>query len=171
MGAPLDLAKLREQIETIPPVGSKTKPNKPVVANRVYAATLLNSFDSNRDGVLTKEDKQAKWLMALDNDGDRKVNVNELSLKIKILTSETLNNHHPEPTRTGLSQLLPAEFKQLDTNEDGQIQMFEFADAWTGNHFQRFKKRDTNQDGLISQSEWNAYEARELENTKEPNHD
>ncbi len=42
----------------------------------------------------------------------------------------------------------------LDTNNDGQIQMNEFSETWDSVIYTQFLEKDTNQDGVITAAEW-----------------
>ena len=175
------VAELEGQKET-PPI------KKPAGNPRQYATALVANYDKNRNGSLdSTELKQIgpAWLEA-DFDKDGKATVDEIQVRFQYFEEQATQEAGaseaeasvPPASQIGESDLKPAprspqsaqpdpstipvssEFKKLDANSDGQIQMHEFANEFDASVVSDFYNRDASGDGVITLSEWNRFLAK-----------
>jgi len=132
---------------------------------RRYAQSLLKQYDKNRNGKLEKDE----WQDMKGNPAESDRN------KDGIITSEELTNRlvnysrgrsgggdGSDSSRRSYRFLSPSErlpdglpdwFAELDSNEDGQVAMCEYATLWSDAKALEFEFYDLNNDGLITPME------------------
>lgn len=109
------------------------------------AATLISRYDVNKD----RELEAAEWTkMGVstapgDSSRDGRVTREELAVWLQSQQAETDEEEIQPPEWFGL----------LDHNEDGQVQMAEYATEWTDEKIAEFQRYDLNEDGLITSDE------------------
>ncbi|MEQ1905503.1 MAG: hypothetical protein ABL888_15040, partial [Pirellulaceae bacterium] len=64
-----------------------------------------------------------------------------------------------------------ANFSEMDRNQNGQIEMHEFATDWADEILQQFLKRDYNKNGIISLQEWQRHEVDNLKKSEKESND
>ena len=170
------VAELEGQKET-PPI------KKPAGTPRQYATALVANYDKDHNGSLdSSELKQIgpAWLEA-DFDKDGKATVDEIQVRFQYFeeqATQAAGTSVAPASQIGESELKPAprspqseqphpnaipvssEFKKLDANSDGQIQMHEFANEFDASVVSDFYNRDASGDGVITLSEWNRFLAK-----------
>jgi Ca2+-binding EF-hand superfamily protein/subtilisin-like proprotein convertase family protein len=110
------------------------------------AGSIMQRFDSNRDGQLT-EDEAASLGVAfglIDIDRDGRLSRSELQQYVVTLQQES---------GADAGAGLPGWFYERDLDRDGQVSMAEYTDDWTEEAFEAFTRLDLNNDGLLTASE------------------
>lgn len=114
--------------------------------SRALAYSLVERFDTNKNGTLESREMGTVGIdiAKVDLDRDGRVDRNELTAYL-----------FQEMEREGndLSDLLPTWFFERDLNNDRQVEMAEFADAWDDAKAEEFTVYDTNGDGIITPDE------------------
>ncbi|MCH8149551.1 MAG: hypothetical protein IH987_16460 [Planctomycetes bacterium] len=163
--------------------GSKSK-----FDTRRYAESLLRQYDSNKNGVLEREEwiKMRESHHKADRNRNGKITLDELTNNLKSQYDEKKKYSRWSSTRTGSSRSsrsksgrggsysltsLSERLADLgvsstsllvrnDKNRDGQLQMYEYASTWNDSTLAEFHRYDVNQDGVITPQEWVAVEGR-----------
>ena len=129
--------------------------------------SLFNLLDANRDGLLSIREMRTGWerVKSLCKDGTGLVQTDlSRSLRITMAQGNANNGGFAVPVafggpmmagRPGSSLSVPAWFRKMDRNNDGDISPKE----WLGTD-EEFRMLDTDGDGLISGEEAMKYEAR-----------
>ena len=146
---------------------------------REYASGLVEKYDANKDGQLDKDEmkKMRRAPANADRNNDGMVSLSELSEAFeeqdknpKSTSSSTPSppsgekssgdkssgnarfdrNRSSSSTRASVENFSIGAF---DKNNDGQVQMWEFAEDWTEENLEKFRKLDKNNDGIISSAE------------------
>ena len=147
-----------------------------------YAQGLMTQYDANKDGKLDKAElgKMRRPPKNADANGDGVVTADELTNvlsgnsrpsttvtkattdKAREATSKRLTEYRSNSrsgssssSRTRSRSRRSSSMAELDKNQDGQIQMGEFAEEWDGEILAEFEAKDTNDDGVITAEEWN----------------
>ena len=147
-----------------------------------YAKGLMTQYDANKDGKLDKAElgKMRRPPKDADVNRDGFVTSEELtsvlsgnskpSPKTVVQTSQPsqpsverarrenenrLKSYRGSRSSSSRSRRSGGSFSSLDTNLDGQIQMFEFAQEWDSDVYSEFRQKDSNGDGIITSEEWN----------------
>jgi EF hand len=139
------------------------------------AAKWVAKFDRNGDGQLDENELPAKWrkeALLFDRDGDGKLDLSEVTDYLEAVAAEKQPKKAkkgpaeqadalptikaPEPGavvyRPGrLPDGLPPWFKELDTDGDGQVGLYEWKAA--GRDAGEFLEIDLNQDGFLTAEE------------------
>ena len=69
-------------------------------------------------------------------------------------SSESEDSKSSSRSSSSRSSSSRVSFSGNDTNQDGQLQMHEFAREWDSDTLEDFKKKDKNGDGIITRAEW-----------------
>ncbi len=106
------------------------------------AASLLERYDADGSGTLDSAERRAAGIAsaAADTDGDRRINRAEMAVWLAGQSSEA---RHSQAGR------LPDWFADRDRNNNGQIEMSEFADEWTEEKAEEFAQLDADRDGIL----------------------
>lgn len=139
-----------------------------------YAQSLVESYDKDKDGKLSKEEIKAmrRPPVGADVNEDGFISETELvdslsgankskttSAKSGSKTASSSRSSKYRSSRGGTSSSRSrssASFGSLDTNEDQQIQMHEFSKKWDDEIVAEFYEKDKNGDGIITSQEWSA---------------
>lgn len=111
--------------------------------SRYYlAASVLGRFDRNRNGRLESSETQALGIPVglIDVNRDSELSRDELQAYLSEKQDEAGDT----------SEGLPGWFYELDANEDGQVEMAEFAQDWSDTTLLEFSRLDANEDGLLT---------------------
>jgi subtilisin-like proprotein convertase family protein len=105
-------------------------------------ATVLDRFDSNRNGRLEQQEAVRLGIPPgrIDVDQDGQLSRDELHEFLVNLQEEAGD----------LVEGLPGWFYELDANRDRQVAMSEFATEWTEEKLTEFEQLDANGDGLLT---------------------
>lgn len=114
--------------------------------SRGLAFSIIERFDSNKNGTLEPREMASVGIdiAKADYNRDGRVDRNELG---DYLFQEM------EREGNDMSELLPTWFFERDLNNDGQIEMSEFAEQWDESYAEEFAMFDSNGDGLITPNE------------------
>jgi len=120
--------------------------SRPDRGNRALAASIVERFDLNKNGLLEPREMASVGIEIVNADFNRdgRVDRNELG---DFLFQEM------ERQGNDLSEQLPTWFFEQDLNADGQIEMAEFTSVWTVEKADEFAAYDTNGDGIITADE------------------
>jgi hypothetical protein len=106
----------------------------------------LSRWDTNRDNLISLDEYKVFYVTLMQNRGGGPGNT-----VITILEEEDLDAR-PVVFRAGkLPKELPPWFKQLDTNRDGQVALYEWRKG--GKDIDEFREWDRNDDGFITPEE------------------
>ncbi|MEM7785946.1 MAG: hypothetical protein AAF623_21535, partial [Planctomycetota bacterium] len=138
-----------------------------------YAKNLIESYDKDEDGKLSKEEigKMRRPPVGADVNKDGFVTESELIDNLTGQTSKSSSSKPPSSdaksssktssyrsrsgSRSSRSRFSSSSsMDSLDKNADKQIQMHEFSDEWTDEIVAEFFAIDKNRDGVISLKEW-----------------
>jgi len=110
------------------------------------AEGLMQRYDKDRSGKLDYSERRAAGITSssADTDGDQRINRVELALWLRGKSGEA---------RQPRSGQIPEWFAERDRNNNGQIEMAEFADEWTDAKAAEFAEHDSNGDGVIVPAE------------------
>ena len=108
-------------------------------------SNLLDRFDENRNGRLEQDESDDLGLpiSQIDVDRDGELSRDELFAYLSEVQEELKD----------YAEGLPGWFYELDADQDGQIQMSEFASDWSEEKIEEFERYDLNQDGLVTAME------------------
>jgi EF hand len=147
---------------------------------RDYASGLVEKYDANKDGQLDKDEmkKMRRAPPNADRNNDGLVTLGELSeafeeqdknpkstspaapaAEDKAGAGMATGSARIERSRSGSSNRERSPSTEnfsvgaFDKNNDGQVQMWEFAEDWTEENLEKFRKLDKNNDGIISATE------------------
>ncbi|MEQ1905958.1 MAG: hypothetical protein ABL888_17345 [Pirellulaceae bacterium] len=147
---------------------------------RDYASGLVEKYDANKDGQLDKDEmkKIRRAPPNADRNNDGLVTLGELSEAFeeqdknpkstspaapaageKAGGDKATGSARIERSRSGSSSRERSPSTEnfsvgaFDKNNDGQVQMWEFAEDWTEENLEKFRKLDKNNDGIISVAE------------------
>ncbi len=109
------------------------------------AGSVIARFDRNRNGRLEPAEAQDVGIPVgrADRDQDGGLSRSELYLFLVELQDEM----------TAPAVAMPPWFYELDSNRDGQIEMFEFSSVWTDAKLLEFEAIDANGDALLTAEE------------------
>jgi hypothetical protein len=148
---------------------------------RKYAEALLRQYDTNKNGVLEKDEwmqMKSNWRDA-DTNGDGIITLDELAVKMggfsrsRSASSSTSSGSSVAAVSGGssgsstskrsyrflspqerLPRGLPDWFLRKDTDGDGQVTMAEYSrGGWSDSMAEEFAKYDRNGDGIITPEE------------------
>lgn len=129
-----------------------------------YAKSILSQNDVDKDGFLSKDECEniKSVSMKSDTDGDGKVSLDELMVVFGAQPGSSAsrrskdNRNNPYLIRNDADKNAEADrdFRELDKNVDGQIQMHEFAKSWTDEIAEQFIDLDQDNNGVVTLSEW-----------------
>ena len=140
-----------------------------------YAKSLIKKYDKNNDGRLSKKEQEAMTAApkaSADSNKDGYISVEELAVSIgggaSVSTSSEKSKSDSKSSSTSKreksrsrdrsssrsSRKKVTSFSSGDTNNDGQINMHEYAKEWSSEELEEFEKRDLNNDGVITAQEW-----------------
>lgn len=114
--------------------------------SRGLAMSIIQRYDLDRNGTLEAREMTAVGMPISDIDLNRDGRVDPFELG-QYLFQEM------EREGNDFSELLPSWFYERDANNDGQIEMAEFADEWTAEKAEEFALFDANGDGIITTDE------------------
>lgn len=136
-----------------------------------YAKSLLEKYDQDGDQMLSQE--EAKSVSSLpknaDADKDGQISLDELIVGFggqagressSSSTSSTARRknqaNNPYMVKSGADRNAEAdrEFRDLDKNVDGLLQMHEFSARWSDEEADRFMQLDTDNNGVLTIGEW-----------------
>ncbi len=137
-----------------------------------YADGLIKQYDKNKDGRISRS--EAKDMRrapdGADGNDDGYITKSELidALSGKAAKSEkktTTLSKTERPSRSTryrgsdrgaktTTRTKTVSFSENDLNEDGQLQMHEYAKEWDQSILEEFRRRDLNDDGIITAEEW-----------------
>lgn len=139
---------------------------------RSYAASLLKQYDTNKNGVLEREEwaQMSGDPKASDRNGDGVITLDELTARLLAYSQSRSGSRSGGSSdasagagqgggmrfRTPAERLpagLPDWFSVKDSNGDGQVSMAEYAHAWSDSAASEFARYDLNNDGLITPQE------------------
>jgi len=139
---------------------------------RSYAASLLKQYDTNKNGVLEREEwaQMSGDPKASDRNGDGVITLDELTARLLAYSQSRSGSRSGGSSdasagsgqgggmrfRTPAERLpagLPDWFSVKDSNGDGQVSMAEYARAWSDSAASEFARYDLNNDGLITPQE------------------
>ncbi|MEM7454924.1 MAG: hypothetical protein AAF456_11295 [Planctomycetota bacterium] len=134
-----------------------------------YVNEVLSKYDTNGDGMIDAEEQGEMRRVPAGADKDEDGNLSRQELYLHYSGGETGGGGQPAQAgerisgsrrpsgRSRSSSRRSGSFSDLDINQDGQIQMSEFApaDDWNGDVFRDFQAKDFNGDGVITSQEWN----------------
>ncbi len=146
-----------------------------------YAAGLMTQYDQDKDGKLSADElgKMRRPPKNADINGDGFVTSDELTSSLsgksaasatpavaqitsdpQAASGDTGRSNYSSSRSSGYrssgsgARRPTGSFDDYDKNQDGQIQMHEFAEDWDGEIFAQFKAKDLNGDGIITSDEW-----------------
>jgi Ca2+-binding EF-hand superfamily protein len=142
-----------------------------------YATSLVDSYDTDKDGKLSKEEtkKMRRPPAGADIDKDGFITKSELIGSLsgtnkksaatatsakeskevaKDKSKSKYSRDRSKTSRSRTSSRTSSSFDKLDANADKQVQMHEFADKWTDELVKEFYEKDRNGDGVITIREW-----------------
>ena len=110
------------------------------------SGSIMQRFDSNRDGQLTEDEAVDLGVAfgSIDIDRNGTLSRSELLQHVMALQKAT-------GADAGLG--IPGWFYERDLDRDGQVAMAEYTDQWDDLAYETFARLDMNDDGLITQSE------------------
>ncbi len=114
--------------------------------SRSLAMSIIERFDLDRNGTLEAREMTAVGMPIADIDLNRDGYVDAFELG-RYLFQEL------EREGNDFSELLPSWFYERDANNDGQLEMAEFAEEWTAEKADEFALYDANGDGIITTDE------------------
>lgn len=124
--------------------GTSRSGSRPTRESWNLAQALFSRHDTNRDGGLDASERRVMGLdsLAADANRDQRIDAPELAVWLSQQEAEL---------RSSAGRELPDWFIQLDADQDGQVQMSEFAsgDEWTDEKLDEFLAYDANGDGII----------------------
>lgn len=136
-----------------PPPAAPTRPIDPVETSRTnLCMSLATEIIGQRDRNGNKLLEMAEWKQAsvygelgrADKNGDRMITHPELTVWLRRQLPSLASARLAKPLRL------------FDLNDDGQIEMHEYADQWTAQALADFQALDRNDDGVISPEESHA---------------
>lgn len=135
-------------------------PQKSKVQPGRHAALILQLFDRDKDGSLSRQEapprlaENFKWA---DRDGDGQLDRHELTQLLQGPSKLAAIPEKAEPGRRAGHQLVVGDLlRRLDKNQDGKISKDEAQGPLAGG----FRKLDSNQDGLLDRRELQALTGR-----------
>lgn len=153
---PIDLKQLGELAKNMQaPQRRQLREPEPVTreSRHHHAAVLIYTLDKNRDGILKADEMSSfgKQWRAFDANSDGRLSVGEAKLLLELSLEKTTTSKSAFGDSAAAT---PEEFRKLDVNQDGQVQMAEFATKWNQERLTQFQRIDANGDGLIERNEW-----------------
>ena len=154
---------------------SRTKSDPPKVDRAKYlkyAQSLVESYDKDEDGKLSKEEVKAmrRPPVGADTDKDGFISEDELvdslsgankskasSTSAKSSSSSSSRSKYSR-SRGGSSRSRrgSSSFSSLDADKDGQVKMHEYSKTWNDEIVAEFYEKDKNGDGIITSKEWSS---------------
>jgi Ca2+-binding EF-hand superfamily protein len=149
---------------------------------RRFAESFLATHDQDQNGTLDSDElKQIgpSWL-EVDFDSDGKATVDEIQVRFQHYEAQRLSQRPNEreeiaspvdsaSAKPSGSRFPPSlEFDRLDANQNGQIEMYEFASDFDDAVIADYYRRDFNGDAVITLKEWNRYQASQNKNVSKP---
>ncbi|WP_162273948.1 hypothetical protein [Mariniblastus fucicola] len=137
-----------------------------------YVDGLFKTYDKDKNGKLDKkeiEGMRRKPDMKADTDGDKVISKTELidsylekagqgrskqESSKRSGSSRSSGRTSSSALGSGSPNARPP-LTDKDANQNGQIEMAEFAETWTLKEVEAFYAKDKNKDGVITASEWN----------------
>jgi Ca2+-binding EF-hand superfamily protein len=149
----------------------KKEPDNPQVERIVQ--NMLDRFDTNKDGKISKEEakgKLAENFDRLDVNKDGFLDKDELRRAARVMVANQAKgeNAKPGPNPNRQANIAAAkDFDALDRNADGRLSREELKGTEFADHFDEM---DTNKDGTIDQKEFRTYlkKKAEKEEDKKP---
>lgn len=133
-----------------------------------YAQSLVESYDKDKDGKLSKDEVKSmrRPPTGADTNKDGFISEQELvdslsggSSKSKSPASSSSSSSSSRGSyrsRSRSSSSRTSSFSSLDANKDSQIHMHEYSKEWNDEIVAEFYEKDKNGDGIISSKEWSA---------------
>ena len=145
-----------------------------------YADALLKQYDKDKDNKLSKTEVKSmrRPPSQADSNGDGMITRDELiesisnpkssssssssseertsrsSSRSRFSDRSRSSSDSRESSSSSRSSSRSVSFSGNDTNQDGQLQMHEFARDWDAETLEEIKRKDKNNDGIITRSEW-----------------
>ncbi|MEE2639722.1 MAG: hypothetical protein VX768_03790 [Planctomycetota bacterium] len=132
-----------------------------------YAKSILKKYDKNEDSILDKDESGSIRSLppGADKNKDGKITLDELVVGFggsassssggsRSRSRSSANNPYIIETALDRSNEADRDFRELDRNVDGLIQMHEFTKSWTDEIARNFTELDKNNDGVVTVSEW-----------------
>ncbi len=183
---------MKSELETSP---QKPEPENARTSGtpRQFAMSLIATYDKNQNGSLEPSELNQigpSWATA-DFDNDGKATVDEIQVRFENYQEQN-NRSDPAASPSSIDTTVPKspasppdnhassrpgpksgamvsrEFHDLDANNDGQIQMHEFAKEFDASVVAEFYQRDASGDGVITKNEWNRFLANQNRTAADP---
>ena len=158
---------------------ARQRPSEANVSPRKMATMLVANYDRDQNGRLNKKELASigpSW-NTVDFDKDGEATVDEIQVrmeqyveqgreKLAVSKSDSVRSTHngardsASPTMAN-ERFRSKDFRELDENQNGQIEMHEFSQEFDQSVVLDFYRRDRNQDGVITLNEWNRFLADE----------
>ena len=106
----------------------------------------MGRYDRNRNRKLESRELRGVGINMRDVDSDQNGELTREELEKWVV--QEMERHSDD-----LTDLLPSWFFELDTNQDSQIQMAEFASEWDDEKLLEFEQLDLNLDGIVTGDE------------------
>ena len=118
--------------------------------------------DSNGDGMISRDElidsiANPKASSSRSSSGEEKSTRSSSRSRFSSRSrdsSESEDSKSSSRSSSSRSSSSRVSFSGNDTNQDGQLQMHEFAREWDSDTLEDFKKKDKNGDGIITRAEW-----------------
>ncbi len=139
-----------------------------------YAQSLVENYDKDKDGKLSKTEVKAMRRPPVGADVDKDGFITEDELvdslsganKAKPTAStssssrDKYRSRYSSSSKSGssssrsTSRSASSSFEKLDSNADNQVHMHEYSDDWNDEMVAEFYSKDKNSDGVITLKEW-----------------
>ena len=139
-----------------------------------YAQSLVENYDKDKDGKLSKTEVKAmrRPPVGADVDKDGFITENELvdslsganksktasstASKSSTKSSSRYSSRSSSGSSRTASRTGAGSFEKLDSNSDNQVQMHEYSEEWDDEMVAEFYAKDKNSDGVITLKEWSS---------------